>query len=1015
MKSECEALVNGLWEVSSTVTYQSRFLFLFLGLALVSCGGGSANGGGSSGPPAPSFSLSLCPTTITLAQGALQNVQVLVEAKNGFSGSVSTTVSGLPIGVTVSPSSLSLTPGTTGTFAFTASKMAQIGQASGVVNGTSGALSANASLQFAIGRPVAFHMIGGEFSHGFYDEARQLLFIANFGLNEVDVISGIDLSVQARVSAPQPFGIDQMADGATLVIGTLAQQILTLDENSLTVTSHPLPDLGTLYGLFYPNVVALANGRVLIIGQEPGISSNDILDGGQYVIEWNSNTGSFTQVEPTNVNPIWETDHLARSADHKWAVFSSIDEFFLYNSDADTFTSVPLATVNPPPNQPGVVGYAMSADGTKIVVVSGQHVTFLDRSFNVLGITPIPGAFQNARTAEMFTPDESKVLLQYSFPLALEVLDTKNYAQLGYYSGASNVEDNDERLLAIDSNGLAFAAMSGGIRVIDMTGPIVANPTNGLLVGTWCPLPSTLSAPLNMNAQLGLNSPPPFTGNSYYVGGQPASVLSGGTEISIPASSTAGPVDIECVGPDGNTFVYARTFAYGVDTIGVSANFAPPIGDPSLDVYGFGFSSAPTVSIGGQTVPTLAVSDPINVLQYAQVHVPNGTANNTVGVTVTSANGTGSLTQAVTYIPDAHIVPASGLLQVLFDPHRNLLYVLKATEVDVLNPSSLQWQSPIPLPTAGGAVSYNLMALSPDGAHLVVESASGKLAIVNPDNPSQASTAIITSDTDGVSQPMVITKNNQVLVVAPVGAKNNVVDLSTLTVTSFTGYLGQLVRASADGSTLYGVDLNVSSGPVYSIDPATFAVQASRPFGYIFWTDLAVSSDGSQFAAIDGSPGSAGDIVGFYNSAMNLLNFNVYPLVSQPDDVQVLGSVFSPGGKVLVVPLGDSIEFWDAASGTLRARLATPEELNILVYPEGPVPPQMALDATGQMIFAISASGLTVLRLPETIDNLPGNPWSTALRASVHARGHSIGLSSRMSVMNKTRESKVKPRSPGTY
>lgn len=63
--------------------------------------------------------------------------------------------------------------------------------------------------------------------------------------------------------------------------------------------------------------------------------------------------------------------------------------------------------------------------------------------------------------------------------------------------------------------------------------------------------------------------------------------------------------------------------------------------------------------------------------------------------------------------------------------------------------------------------------------------------------------------------------------------------------------------------------------------------------------------------------------------------------------MQVLGSTFSPGGKVLVVPLGDSIELWDTATGTLRARLMTPEELHVLVYSEAPVAPQIALDATG--------------------------------------------------------------------
>jgi WD40 repeat protein len=88
-------------------------------------------------------------------------------------------------------------------------------------------------------------------------------------------------------------------------------------------------------------------------------------------------------------------------------------------------------------------------------------------------------------------------------------------------------------------------------------------------------------------------------------------------------------------------------------------------------------------------------------------------------------------------------------------------------------------------------------------------------------------------------------------------------------------------------------------------------------------------------------------------------------------DTGVLGAAFSPGGKVLVVALGDSIEFWDAAKGTLRGRLMTPEELHVLVYPEGPVAPVLALDSTGQTIYVLSVSGLSMLKLPAPLDQIP--------------------------------------------
>ena len=967
---------------------------LLLLVVLVGCGGSSNS---SQSPPPPPFTISTSPASVTLMRGGTpQSVQIQVGANNGFSGSVSVSITGLPLGVTVLPSSLTANPGVPATFTLAASSTAGIARTSTVITGVSGLLTQNASLEINVNGaavPDPFHLIGGEFSHGFCDQSRQLLFVANPALNEVDVISGTNFSVQARVPAPQPWGIDQMADGNTLVIGTAAQQIVTLDENTLQVTSHPVRNLGNLFALFFPNLVALANGKVLIIGQLQGISSNNILEGGQYLVEWDSTTDTFQIVAPGPGQLSWETDSLARSADHKWAVFSA-DQFYLYSSNTDSFTTASLSTVNPPQNDYGVRGYAMNADGTKIAVVSGQQATFLDRSFNVLGTTQVPYGFPSARSNVMFTPDGNSLLVQYALPLAIEVLDASQYMALGYYSGSVSPEDNMERLLAVDSSGRAFVGIAGGIRVVDMTAPMMANPPNDLLRGTWCPLPSTIAAPLNTSVQSGFVSTYSASdGMSYYFGGQTASLMSNGTQIDIPASSTAGGVDIECIGPDENTLVYSVAYSYGVDPIGVSANLVPPTGDPSLYIFGFGFSDSPSISIGGQSVTTLAVSNPQNPFQFAQVRVPNGTPAESAGVTVHSANGSGSLAQAMTYIPSSSIVPSSGLRQVLYDTHRNLVYALKSTEVDVLNPTTLQWQPPFPIPGAGGSITYNTMALSPDGSRLAVGSPNGYVAVIDPDNPSQAASVATNSTAGSQSGSIAVSKYNKAIVT---GNPNVEVDLSNLKVTPLLSIiLADLVRASADGASLYGVALNVSSGQTFSIDPITYAVYSPPQFGYLFYADLAVSSDGSQLAGIIGVPYLAGDIVSLYDQGMNVLNFTVYPLVSPPNDSLVLGSTFSPQGHVLIAPLGDSIEFWDTATGTLRARLMTPEELNVFSYPEGPVSPRIALDAIGQTIFAISASGLTVMKLAQPIDNLPAGPWAGSPQAAGQLHGFA-GVTARM-------------------
>jgi hypothetical protein len=51
----------------------------------------------------------------------------------------------------------------------------------------------------------------------------------------------------------------------------------------------------------------------------------------------------------------------------------------------------------------------------------------------------------------------------------------------------------------------------------------------------------------------------------------------------------------------------------------------------------------------------------------------------------------------------------------------------------------------------------------------------------------------------------------------------------------------------------------------------------------------------------------------------------------------------------------------------------TPEELHVIPSPAAT--PMIALNFTGQTIYAVSASGLTVLTLPEPVDQIPSAQW----------------------------------------
>ena len=116
----------------------------------------------------PDFSLTINPTSLTLTTGALgQQTAVSATGLNGFSGSVGVSISGLPTGVTVAPTMLTLAPGTPQNLTFTAAANATIGTSSIVIQGQSGSLSHTATLSLTVAAPTGIDAVTYH-----YDNAR---------------------------------------------------------------------------------------------------------------------------------------------------------------------------------------------------------------------------------------------------------------------------------------------------------------------------------------------------------------------------------------------------------------------------------------------------------------------------------------------------------------------------------------------------------------------------------------------------------------------------------------------------------------------------------------------------------------------------------------------------------------------------------------------------------------------------------------------------------------------------
>jgi subtilase family serine protease len=115
-------------------------------------GWGSPNGSGLIngllGSTSPSFTLSASPNSLTITQGTSGTSTITVNDQNGFSGSVTLSASGLPSGVTAG---FSPNP-TTGTsvLTLTASGTATTGTATVTITGTSGSLTATTTITLTV-------------------------------------------------------------------------------------------------------------------------------------------------------------------------------------------------------------------------------------------------------------------------------------------------------------------------------------------------------------------------------------------------------------------------------------------------------------------------------------------------------------------------------------------------------------------------------------------------------------------------------------------------------------------------------------------------------------------------------------------------------------------------------------------------------------------------------------------------------------------------------------------------
>lgn len=1054
----------------------------FVTTLLVGCGGSSSSSSQPPPPPpGPSFTIVVTPSSPSIAPGTSSTIQVSVTPDNGFTGSVSIKASGLPTGLTLSPSSLSVqnTPQTAtltatstlanGNYSFSLSGTSGTINSSTTVNVTAGALANfvitrplssqvvtrfGGSVQLALGTtpqglgssnylvnfslaglptgviatfsPVSamvgssttltltapsnpqwiqnqpFAVIGtptagvsqqsvtldlviaplpGNIPNnrtGYlrtddspksiaYDSAHGLIYASEYLLNRVDAVSTATRQIVRSIPVMSPREVALTVDGSAVLVGSDAQQIVSISTSSLQVQNlWKLPRLaGMTYGTQALHPLSDGTVAINVTGVNGGISKFAI---------WNPNSNSVSTVTlPAGLSDAGISSASANGAQIVVADSAGPAHIAIYDAATKTF-STPLQF-------PGFIYYvAASPSGDYFIVSDDTYgIGLYDSQLQGIALLSNPDGYS---TGSIFSPDGSRIY----------VVSRNDVPQgvIGVFDGNSGNFINTAPVLgtippgvtlapspfvetpfAVDDTGIVFGSADHGIAFDD------ANYSVNFVFGFNGPpildmIPSPGSGRINESTSTTFQSVIDFNAlPDVWFGDVRASEVTSGLGLSAtaPTSPQSGPVSIKLIEPDGIEVFNPLVFSYGPGVMFLSGDEASPNGGATFDIIGVGLPTDPTqiqVTVGGQNANVVSATSPTFDGRYfpftypypavdVKVALPPGSGDE--DLTVTTSSGTATLAKAIHYVQSVTDYSSTDTFRaILLDRKRNQLYLSAGDHIDVFSLATMTFLSPFTPPALNGQKGFHGLALTPDGSELIVANfPDGSVALINLDAPSSA-TAVQAIPTGALLNPgpeNVVTTKNGTAFIEPMISNPNIVgagaslyelDLSTLQLSTATppgvglSVQGYPVAASGDGSKVL-----VGSPPaIYDVASNVWSTNNTL-VGYSAAIDLNGLVYGIGYGFVDASA----DFLG-YLAWQDVFQAGLgYPLPLEkiPDGGSLIYNV-NPG----------SIDIYDVNHGALLHRLSLAEQLQN-------VTDAMAIDAYGKTIYLITNRGLSIVQL----------------------------------------------------
>jgi len=992
--------------------------FVSVDLVLAACGGGGS--GGSS--PTGDFSLSVTSPTPALAPGTSLSVALSINQVyllNPLSGNVSISVSGLPAGVTASPSTSSVAVGSSEQIVITAAASVRPTSASITFQGTDGSLSHSTQVTIDVVAPVTaahapirtrflrtdnyFNAIAltetlqptKQFTT--YDEVHRQFFVSNPYANEINVFDAATQLQTGQIVVPQPWGIDISPYNGSLYAATLIGDVYQIDTSTLSVTSrYPSASIGPK-GFAASSVFVLSDGRLALQGA--GWIPNESTYGDGLAVVWNPVTNAMD----TGAGQ-WGICSQYFGSASGGAIAVSGDRTRLLTFAGEACSYDPIAQLETYGVLPGsgfdIYQIIPTPDGTKFIVTTNVNgiaefdaktVQLLAQNIGDGGYDKLPGGASSGVVSQ----DGKTLFLMDNSGTVSGAFSTASLNQTGWLPDSFPF---DNTIGAIDPTGLIVGPAAHGVQFLDGSSIDATQPT--VLTASD---PAIATGPLSGGTQIANAFGPLTTSNAtptqYYVGNVPGFDVSD-WGVTTPPSSFAGPVDLTVVLSDGATATLPEAFSYGPTILEVVPNGSTAEGGQTGTIVGYGFgNSGPgiQISIGGESATVAAVYDdpyedwnntltnsfPTNAVRFT---IPPGIAGSAVDVTVTTPSGTATAKGAFNYTAASTSYPLTAHLQSgIYDAGRNLYYFADRSKVQVLSTVSGQWQAPITLPGVSGNSQLMAISESPDGSKLAVSDYGGQaIYVLNPSAPSSAQRFPMSLDIDGFSskfQPSGLAVTNSGMVYfaaeclgclgAPLfhelnTAQGTIVDVGTVSSGGTEADQFDRVLLSPDGSRVYlgywWYDTSTNVG--YTVPFASMSDD---------FTDLAISGDGGTLE-LDTQ---------FTDEFLNVEDDTAYFDWELWYATGVTPSKLNQDGGILFQPLTDGIDLLARNTGRLLYRIQ---------IPQAPAPvydPVVVAEGTNELL-VITTAGVSLVDLSSLpVPSSYSQPFPTATRPRLVTPGNS--------------------------